>query len=166
MSQIYDKESKTRLRANGSNYREWFDYVKYKIYKEDARDYLIKDARWTGYSLNKDLRAAGIISQSVHESQLKYVEISLQDEMLPDRVFTNWAMKSIRAIYEGVKPTNKLELRRDFATLTWTPSESYDSFADKFKKLVHRLTEAGDKTPESERIIDFCTSCRNASRPR
>ncbi|OQR84172.1 hypothetical protein ACHHYP_13773 [Achlya hypogyna] len=109
----------------------------------------------SGYDLDTDLAMASVISQSVHHTQVMYVEISLDDERI-NRVYTNWAMNNIRSVYEGSRPTHKLDLLRQMAELKCPADvDKLDKFSDEYKKLVHRLKEAGDTTPEAEQRFEY-----------
>ncbi|EQC26323.1 hypothetical protein SDRG_15812, partial [Saprolegnia diclina VS20] len=65
--------------------------TKAKIYKDGRRRYLLATDRLEipDYDLDRDLYCANLIGSLVDDTQLKYVEVTLPDELLPNRVFTN-----------------------------------------------------------------------------
>ncbi|RHY26753.1 hypothetical protein DYB32_007322 [Aphanomyces invadans] len=46
-------------------------------------------------------------------------------------------------------------LRRELSTLTWKPNETYATFVHRFQECVRKMFEAGDMTPEADRIVEF-----------
>ena len=155
MSQTQEKVA--RLAPGGANFRQWYTAIKAKIYKEGGRRYLLATNRLEipDYDLDRDLYCANLIGSLVDDTQLKYVEVTLADELLPNRVFTNHAILGLRNVYAGTLATDRMALRGELAAFAWDEATDYDTNADRFQRLLARLEAANDTTSEADRILDF-----------
>ncbi|OQR88202.1 hypothetical protein ACHHYP_07146 [Achlya hypogyna] len=107
------------------------------------------------YDLERDLYCANLIGSLVDDTQLKYVEVTLADELLPNRVFTNHALLGLRNVYAGTLATDRMALRGELAAFAWDEATEYGTYADRFQRLLARLEAAHDTTSEADRILDF-----------
>ncbi|OQR84114.1 hypothetical protein ACHHYP_13876 [Achlya hypogyna] len=108
-----------------------------------------------GYDLDLDLYCANLIGSLADETQLKYVEVTLADELLPYCVFTNRAILGLTNVYAGTLETDRMALRGELAAFTWDETTDYDTNVDRFQRILARLEAANDTTSEADRVLDF-----------
>ncbi|ETV65614.1 hypothetical protein H257_17723 [Aphanomyces astaci] len=118
--------------SDGSNYAEWADHIEQKNSQQKLRGYLMSSNRFDHYDEEDVYVAKSYINLSVHRDNLKTSPST-----------------SFKEVHEKTTIVNKILLRRELSTLSWKPHEAYATF------IHNKLFEAGDMTPETDRIVEF-----------
>ncbi|RHY00184.1 hypothetical protein DYB26_012884 [Aphanomyces astaci] len=144
MTERYLYEQPNKLKADGSNYREWCVKTRAKINQHTLGKYLQPyrgpDGKYKPDTDEVDgLVALSYIQLSVHNDHLKYI----QDV---DTTWDTW--NALKAIYENTSEVSLVTLQMKMYKLDWSERIGLESFADQFQELTRKMTAAGDGTPE------------------
>ncbi|CAK4070975.1 unnamed protein product [Aphanomyces euteiches] len=151
MADKYITETTTKLKPDGSTYREWCMKTRAMINQQKLGKYLKKvrmeDGQYpSGYNEEDDLCALAHIQQSIHADHLKFVK---------DTATTYETWESLKAIYESVSEVNLVTLQLQMSKLEWGERNGLDSFADQFNESMSKIAVAGDSTPDKAHLTRF-----------
>ncbi|RQM20297.1 hypothetical protein B5M09_013825, partial [Aphanomyces astaci] len=140
----YLSDSTTRLKPNGSNYREWCVKTRAKINQQKLGKYLKKvrlaDGTYpNGSNEEDDLVALSYIQLSIHADHLKFVK---------DTATTHETWESLKAIYESASEVNLVTLQLQMSKLEWSERTGLEAFADQYQEFMRKLSAAGDTTAD------------------
>ncbi|KAH9110593.1 hypothetical protein AeMF1_014657, partial [Aphanomyces euteiches] len=141
MSTMTDRtllESINKLKADGSNYREWCVKTRAIINQQRLGKYLKPCRDATGKYLSTlseedDLVALSYIQLSIHNDHLKYIQHV-------ETTYDTW--EALRTIYESTSEVTLVSLQLQI-------------FADQFQEFMRKMTAAGDATPAKSHINRF-----------
>ncbi|RQM19189.1 hypothetical protein B5M09_014007 [Aphanomyces astaci] len=151
MTERYLYEKPNKLKADGSNYREWCVKTRAKINQHTLGKYL-QPCRGPDAKYNPDtdevdgLVALSYIQLSVHNDHLKYIQ---------HVVTTCDTWNELKAIYENTSEVSLVTLQMKMYKLDWSEQIDLESFADQFQELTRKITAAGDGIPERSHVIRF-----------
>ncbi|RHZ01742.1 hypothetical protein DYB35_012739, partial [Aphanomyces astaci] len=148
MTERYMYEQPNKLKADGSNYREWCVKTRAKINQQKLGKYLQPcydpDGKYkSGLEMDDDLVALSYIQLSVHNDHLKYIQHV-------ETTYDTW--NALKAIYENTSEVSLVTLQMKMYKLDWSERIGLESFADQFQELTRKVTAAGDGTPERSHV--------------
>ncbi|RHX96778.1 hypothetical protein DYB36_011347 [Aphanomyces astaci] len=151
MTERYMYEQPNKLKADGSNYREWCVKTRAKINQQKLGKYLQPcydpDGKYkSGLEMDDDLVALSYIQLSVHNDHLKYIQHV-------ETTYDTW--NALKAIYENTSEVSLVTLQMKMYKLDWSERIGLESFADQFQELTRKMTAAGDGTPERSHVTRF-----------
>ncbi|RLO11910.1 hypothetical protein DYB28_010068, partial [Aphanomyces astaci] len=148
MTERYMYEQPNKLKADGSNYREWCIKTRAKINQQKLGKYLQPcydpdDKYKSGLEIDDDLVALSYIQLSVHNDHLKYIQHL-------ETTYDTWI-----AIYENTSEVSLVTLQMKMDKLDWSERMGLESFADQFQEFTRKMTAASDGTPERSHVTRF-----------
>ncbi|ETV69823.1 hypothetical protein H257_14446 [Aphanomyces astaci] len=151
MAEKYLSDSTTRLKLDGSNYREWCVKTRAKINQQKLGKYLKKvrfaDGTYSnGSNEEDDLVALSYIQLGIHADHLQFVK---------DTATTHETWESLKAIYESASEVNLVTLQLQMSKLEWIERTGLEAFADQFQEFMRKLSAAGDTTADKAHLTRF-----------